>query len=369
MARNRKQHLLSQWLPDWANSASNRPTRPLYHPTQKPTQPRADALPVYSVFVYDGDHLEERASVDIERCQALAGRSETVWINVDGLRKQDVEALCAHYNVHYLAVEDILSAGQRAKMDDFDQVLFCLLPMLFYNGNTGRVETEQVSIVFGDRFLISFQEDPKRDVFNPVREKLRAGLKKMRTSGADYLCYALLDVIVDSYYTIILKINERVERLEDSLLAQQTRGALEKITILRREILLLQRSISPVRELVSGMLRSENNLIAANQTKYFKDVLDHITQAVDYVDNYREQLLDLHDLHMSQLNMRMNAVMKTFTMVATLLAPATVIGGIFGMNFDIIPMAHQKMGFYLAVTAMILIPLLMLFWFKRRGWF
>jgi magnesium transporter len=226
-----------------------------------------------------------------------------------------------------------------------------------------------VSIVLGKGFVLSFQEDPQRDVFNPIRDRLRTTGSKLRQRTADYLCYSLIDVIVDSYFEVIEKMNERVERLEDALLLQKESNALAKISILRREIMLLRRSILPVRDLVNGFLRSENELLEERHEKYYKDVFDHITQANEFVENQRDMLMNLQDLSMSQINLRMNEVMKLFTMVATLLAPATVIGGIFGMNFDVIPFAHQKGGFYISVALMLVIPLLMMIWFKRKGWF
>lgn len=361
---NKLASLLPEWTWNYSQRKSNR-----YHPAREDAVQRPDVEPCYCVFDYDADYLEEKNLKNVDECLAYLHSGHTTWLNVDGLRMADVERLCKHYNIHPLAMEDILSTGQRAKMDEIGDVMFCLLPMLYYNNGTGEIEAEQVSIVFGKDFLISFQEDPERDVFKPVRDKLRGGYMNLRQKPAEYLCYSLIDVIVDSYYNIIEKLNERIERLEDSLLLRKENGALEKISILRRQVILMQRGISPVRELVYGFLRSENDLLEEQHEKYYKDVLDHITQAIEYVENHREMLMNLQDLNMSQLNMRMNEVMKAFTMVATLLAPATVIGGIFGMNFDVIPLAHQTQGFYFAVFAMLFIPLLMLIWFKRKGWF
>jgi magnesium transporter len=369
MGLMRQANKLANLLPDWPWNYSGRTSHKTFNPAREGEQQRPDVAPVYTVFDYDAGHLEERTLPHVEACFPFLNSGHTTWLNVDGLRKEDVERLCRRYNVHDLAIEDILSTGQRAKMDEIGDILLCLLPMLYYNENTGEIETEQVSIVLGRDFLLSFQEDPMRDVFDPVRDKLRKGYAKLRSNPAEYLCYSLIDVIVDSYYTIIEKLNQRIERLEDALLLQKERGALPKISILRREIILMQRAISPVRELVQAFLRSDSELLETKNEKYYKDVLDHITQAIDYVENHREMLMNLQDLNMSQLNMRMNEVMKTFTMVATLLAPATVIGGIFGMNFEVIPLTHQQQGFYIAVFLMLFIPLLMLIWFKRKGWF
>jgi len=368
MGFRRQANKLVHFLPEWTWNYSKRNPITSYNP-QRPEVREEGVTPVYSLFRFNTEGVEEKKLTSDEACQLQTEHYRTVWINIDGLRKKEVEDICACYHVHNLVVEDILSIGQRAKMDEIEEVLFCLLPMLYYNEGTGQIETEQVSIVLGKAFVLSFQEDPQRDVFNPIRDRLRTTGSKLRQRTADYLCYSLIDVIVDSYFEVIEKMNERIERLEDALLLQQEKNALAKISILRREIMLLRRSILPVRDLVNGFLRSENELLEERHEKYYKDVFDHITQANEFVENQRDMLMNLQDLSMSQINLRMNEVMKLFTMVATLLAPATVIGGIFGMNFDVIPFAHQRDGFYISVVLMLIIPLLMMIWFKRKGWF
>lgn len=364
----RRQKALAKILPEWALDYTKRKSIVAYNPTRE-AEPKPVITPVYTMYRFNSKAIEESRLSVSDVCAVQKADEKITWINVDGLRKEEIEQLCACYGVHTLVIEDILSIGQRAKMDETDNVIFCLLPMLYYNEGTGEIESEQVSIVLGKDFVISFQEDPQRDVFDPIRDKLRNGHLKTRQRPADYLCYGLVDIIVDSYFNVIDKMNLRIEKLEDSLILQQEQNALAKISILRREIIVLKRAIAPVRDLVSGFLRSDNDLLEERHEKYYKDVLDHIIQANEYVENLREMLVNLQDLSMSQVNMRMNEVMKTFTMVATLLAPATVIGGIFGMNFDVIPLAHHAIGFYITVSVMLFVPLLMLIWFKKKGWF
>lgn len=359
---------LARILPEWAWNSSKRRPMASYNPTRDLKDRKPETPTVFTVFDYDTAGYEEKRLPDYKSCYPYLDSGKVTWINVDGLKKHEVDKLCAHYKIHHLVVEDILSIGQRAKMDESGDVIFSLMPMLYYNDDTGEVETEQVSIVLGRDFVISFQEDPERDVFNPVREKLR-NTAHIRQRPADYLCYTLIDAVVDSYFGIIEKINARIERLEDALLLHKERAALEKISILRREVILMRRSIAPVREVVNGFLFSENQLLEERHDKYYKDVLDHIIQANEYTDNHRDMLMNLQDLSMSQINLRMNEVMKVFTLLATLMAPATVIGGIFGMNFDVIPLAHQQQGFYITVAIMLAVPLMMMIYFKRKGWF
>jgi magnesium transporter len=359
---------LAKYLPEWTWNYSKRKPITRYNPNASKDRPKTFE-PVYTIYQYNINSFEERKLTYDEACMASTKADAVTWLNVDGLYKEQVEKIGSCYKIHHLVLEDILSIGQRAKMDDTGEVIYCLLPMLYYNEGTGEIETEQVSIVLGRNFVISFQEDPERDVFDPVRDKLRNKQQRLRSGAADYLCYSLIDVIVDSYFNIIEKMNERIERLEDALMLQRERGALEKISILRREIMVMRRSIFPVRDLVQSFLRSESDLLEERHDKYYKDVLDHITQANEYVENHRDMLMNLQDLSMSQINLRMNEVMKVFTLLATLMAPATVIGGIFGMNFDVIPLAHQERGFYITVGVMLFVPLLMLIYFKRKGWF
>ncbi len=368
MGFRKQANRLMTLLPEWTWNYSKRKPITSYNPQRQELR-HEDVVPVYTLFSYNHTLLDERQLSEADACTSRRQHDQTVWINIDGLRKKEVEKICTCYDIHNLVIEDILSIGQRAKMDEIDEVIYCLLPMLYYNDGTGQIETEQVSIILGRGFVLSFQEDPQRDVFNPIREKLRAAGSKLRQRKADYLCYSLIDIIVDSYFGVIEKMNERIERLEDALLLQKENAALARISILRREVMLLRRSILPVRDLVNGFFRSENELLEERHDKYYKDVLDHITQANEFVENQRDMLMNLQDLSMSQINLKMNEVMKLFTMVATLLAPATVIGGIFGMNFDVIPLTHQQDGFYISVALMLIIPVLMIIWFKRKGWF
>jgi magnesium transporter len=359
---------ISRYLPEWAFKNRSKPLTP-YNPGKEASSSRPEKDTIYTIFDYDEEHIEELKFLDENKCSHYLHNNHMTWINVDGLKKDEVEKLCAQFSVHPLVVEDILSIGQRAKMDEVGDIVFCLLPMLYFNEKSAEVEAEQVSIVMGKDFLISFQEDPDRDVFDPVRERLRGGNQRLRQSRADYLCYSLLDVIVDSYFNIVEKLNARIEHLEDDLINRKEEGALARISLLRREVMVMKRAIQPVRELVNSFLKTENRLIDERNLKYYKDVSDHIIQANDYTENLREMLMNLQDLYMNQINLRMNEVMKIFTMVALLLAPATVIGGIFGMNFDAIPGIHNQRGFFISVGAMLIIPVLMLIYFKRKKWF
>lgn len=340
----------------------------LNNPTVMPTREEAVDIRV-SVFDYDAEHLEVKEFDHIEDCFTYKHTNRISWINIDGLRKKDVEAICGHYGIHSLLVEDILSIHQRPKMDEVDSVLVCLLNMLYFNDQAHSVEQEQISIVLGKDFVISFQEDASRDVFDPMREKLKLHNSKLRQRSADYLLYSMIDMIVDNYYLVMERLGEQIEKLEDEIVRNSSKRSLIKINRLRNELIVLKRNVAPVRDLVNNIIRSESELLEEDTTKYFKDVYDHIMQAYDLTENYRDIMVSMQDLYINNVNLKMNEVMKVMAIVTCLMAPATVIGGIFGMNFDKIPYLHNEYGFWLAVAIMLVIPAYMMFVFKRRGWF
>ena len=331
---------------------------------------RKDAEHVFvTVYDYDESSLDECKLHSVEQSFAYKTNKHITWINIDGLRRTDVEKISEHYGIHPLISEDIFSLNQRPKMDEVDNILYCLLNMLYYNETTQTVEQEQISIVLGKDFVITFQEDPKRDVFNPIRDKLKIPNSKLRLRTADYLCYAMLDLIVDSYFFVMEKLGDRIEMVEEEVIRNSNTRSLARINQLRKELIVLKRNIAPVRDLIGGIIRSESDLLDERTTKYFKDVQDHITQAYDLSENYRDVMISMQDLYINNVNLMMNEVMKVMAIVTCLLAPATVIGGIFGMNFEAIPLLHNKWGFFISVAAMLFIPLWMLRAFRRRGWF
>jgi magnesium transporter len=338
------------------------------NPTAPPIRKEPETLKIY-VYDYDAQGIDTHEIDHVADCDAYTQSPRVTWINVDGIRKKDVEDICNRYGIHYLITEDILSMGQRPKMDELEGVVFCVLNMLYFNKRDSAVEAEQISIILGKNFVISFQEDASRDVFNPLRERLKVASTKVRQQPADFLFYSLIDLIVDNYFVVMEELGNKIEDLEEAIVRSPNTRSLAKINMLRKEMIVLKRSIAPVRELINGILRSDSELLNERTEKYFKDVYDHIVQANDLAENYRDMMMNLHDLYLSNVNLKMNEVMKVMAVVTCLLAPATVIGGIFGMNFGTIPLIHNKWGFFIAVGLMLMIPLIMLRIFIKRGWF
>jgi magnesium transporter len=338
------------------------------NPTIIPQREEAQQVFVF-VFDYNADGVEEKKLDNVESSFQYKTSNRISWINIDGLRKADVDLVANHFNIHPLLVEDILSVDQRPKMEEMDKVLFVLLNMLYYDDNNQTVEQEQISMVLGRDFVISFQEDPNRDVFDPLRTRLRIPNSKIRQGSADYLCYSMLDLIVDNYFLVMEKLGNRIEVIEEEVIRYSNKRTLAKINQVRKELIVLKRNIAPVRDIISSIIRSDSDLLDDRTTKYFNDVYDHIIQAYELSENYRDVMVSMQDLYINNVNLRMNEVMKVMAIVTCLLAPATVIGGIFGMNFEQIPYLHNKYGFFIAVGIMLLIPIWMLYMFKKRGWF
>lgn len=338
------------------------------NPTIAPSRKEPEKT-LISVYEYNASDVQYEQLDIVEDCFKYLHSSNISWINFDGLKKADIDKTCAHFGIHPLIAEDILSWGQRPKMDELNSLLFSLLNMLYFNKETYSVESEQVSIVLGSNFVLSFQEDASRDVFNPLREKIKIAGSKIRQSNADYLFYSLIDMIVDNYFVIMEQLGEKIEELEEDITHRPDTRTLAKINMIRKEMIFLKRNISPVREMINGILRSESNLVEEKTEKYFKDVYDHIVQANELAENYRDMMINLQDLYLSNVNLKMNEVMKVMAVVTCLLAPATVIGGIFGMNFNRIPWLHNPYGFFIAVGLMFIIPLWMIWIFRKRGWF
>lgn len=353
----------------YLNASAKNKLRRTFHP-QRIVEQAPERPPVYSIYHYNAKELKAQVGKQsVDDCHPPESSEWVTWINMEGLRKADVERLCQNFSIHPLLAEDILSIGQRAKMDDMEVHLFSLMPMLSYNEDTGMVQLEQLSLVLGSGFVISFQSGSRVDTMAPVRERLKNNLSSIRQKGADYLAYSIMDAVVDDYFSVLERLSDRLERLEDEVVMKPNGSILVKVTLLRHELMVVKRAIAPVRELINAYWHTDSYLVADNNKKYFKDVYDHIVLAIEYAENYREMAGSLQDLYMNRINTRMNEVMKILTVVTTLLAPATVIGGIFGMNFDKIPFTHQPHGFIITVGSMLLVGFVMLLYFKKKGWY
>ncbi|MEN6427452.1 MAG: magnesium/cobalt transporter CorA [Phycisphaerales bacterium] len=317
---------------------------------------------------YDEQHFEEKQGVSIEECFPFKDTATTTWINIDGIDEIPIiEKIGKAYDLHPLILEDIVTAGQRPKFDNYEKYAYVVLKMLTYNHTARAIESEQISIVFGANFVISFQEDVG-DIFDPIRDRIRQAKGKIRKMGADYLAYSLIDATVDGYFGILEKTGEQIEDLEDELIADPTEGTLRKIHALKREMMSLRRSVWPLRELINAMQRDESSLICSQTRVYLRDVYDHTIQVIDAVEGFRDMVAGMVEIYLSSISNRMNAIMKVLTIIATIFIPLTFVVGVYGMNFPNMPEMRWRWGYQAVLLLMLAIVVVMLAYFRRKKW-
>jgi len=317
---------------------------------------------------YDEGHFEEKEIRSVDECLPYKDKATVTWINVDGIHDTEIiEKLGNGFGLHPLVMEDILHTGQRPKMDDYSDYIYIVLKMLYHDKNM-EIDEEQVSLILGSNFVISFQEDKEGDVFNPIRERIRNGKGRSRKMGADYLAYALMDAIVDHYFTILEKLGEKIELLEETLLTTPTPQTLQKIHQLKRELIFLRKSVWPLRDVVGGLERRESPLIKETTVIFFRDVYDHTVRVIDMIETFRDMMSGMLDIYLSSINSRMNEIMKVLTIIATIFIPLTLIASIYGMNFKYMPELEWHWGYPVVLLTMAVLSILMLIYFRRKKW-
>ena len=327
-----------------------------------------------TVIDYDEKSLQEKQVDHIEDCFQFKTTPSTTWINIDGLHDiKIIEEIGKHYDLHPLTLEDILHTGQRPKFEDLDTYLFVVLMMLRYDDENQTVLFEQVSLILGSNYVISFQENIG-DVFDQIRDRIRNGKGKVRKMGADYLMYALLDAVVDGYFAILEKLGDKIESLEEELVGDPSEQTLHQIHSLKKEMVFLRKSVWPLRELISGLERSESALIEESTGVYLRDVYDHTIQVIETVESFRDMVSGMLDIYLSSISNRMNAVMKVLTIIATIFIPLTFVAGIYGMNFNPevspwnMPELNWRYGYAAVWLVMLLVAGLMVLYFRRKKW-
>ena len=327
-----------------------------------------------SVIDYSPRKFEEREVKNVEECFPFKDKPTVTWVNVDGLHEVEViEKLGSCFEIHPLVLEDILNTDQRPKIEDFEKHIFLILKMLFIDDKTHEIHSEQVSLILGNNFVISFQESIG-DVFDAVRERIRKGKGRIQKMGTDYLVYCLIDAIVDNYFMILEKIGDTVENLEQDIVANPKIEILQKIYNLKREMIYLRKSVWPLREVINGLLREESKLIKKDTHIYLRDLYDHTIQTIDTIETFRDMISGMIDIYMSSISNKMNEVMKVLTIIATIFIPLTFITGLYGMNFDrdASPLNMPELGWYWGYISvwmiMIILLTVMLIYFKRKKW-
>lgn len=323
---------------------------------------------IIHVIDYDETNFLETELSAAEACIPYKNKPTVTWINVDGVHNVPVlEKLGECFGLHRLVMEDILNTDQRPKVEDFGEYLYIVLKMLS-NGKNGEIVTEQISIVAGSNFVLSFQEGVEGDVFNLIRERLRNGKGRIRKMSADYLTYSLLDAVVDNYFVILEKFGDRIELLETELIESPTQKTVQRIYQLKREMIFLHNAVWPLREVVSTLGKHESPIIREATVPYFRDVYDHVIHVIDSVDIYREMISSMLDMYLSSVSNRLNEVMKILTAISLIFMPLTFIVGLYGMNFKYMPELEWRYGYFVTLFAMFGIGVFMFFYFKRKKW-
>ncbi len=327
-----------------------------------------------TVIDYDGEYYDMKELETVEECFPFKEKPTITWINVEGVHDIDViQELGTYFGWHPLIIEDILNTSQRTKMDIFDDYFFISLKMLLYNSNAQTLGAEQLSLMAGDNYVITFQEK-KGDIFDPLRNRIKNSKGRVRKAGADYLAYALIDSVVDNYFNVLEDIGEVMEEIEEELVTNPAPAILQRIHDLKKEMIFLRKSVWPLREIINGLQREETPLIKESTNIYLRDLYDHTISVIDTVETFRDMISGMLDVYLSSVSNRMNEIMKVLTIFAVIFIPLTFIAGIYGMNFNPekspfnMPELNWYLGYPFALSLMVIVGVVMLFYFRRKNW-
>ncbi len=333
------------------------------------TGDKSDSQLFLEIFDYTSTTFIEKELEHIEEAFGFSETTPVTWINVDGINHTEaITKIGNHYKLHPLVLEDIANTQQRPKIEDYDDYLFVVLKMLSFDKDE-KLHMEHTSLILGKNYVVCFQED-EGDVFDPIRERLRTEKGRIRTMGADYLLYALMDAIVDNYFNLMEGIGDKIEDLEDRLFTKNAddNTITTEIQELKREILKIRKAVFPLREVLNRLEKIEHPLITEKTQFYIRDLYDHIIQISENIEISREMIWGLMDMYMTTISNKMNEVMKVLTIIASIFIPLTFLAGIYGMNFENIPELKYRFGYHILWGVMIVIFVSLLIYFKRKKW-
>jgi magnesium transporter len=337
----------------------------------------ADASPPVLFLIDYNDASATRIRLNTpEECNPYLDTESVSWVDVQGLGSEDIlRRLGKVFNLHPLVLEDVVNVPQRPKVEEYEDQILMIARMITLKEDGKGFFSEQVSFILGQHYLLTVQEEPAYDSFGPVRERIRANKGTIRKQGADYLAYALIDSVIDGFFPVLEAYGEELEELEDEVVANPTRQTMERIHQLKRELLTIRRSIWPQRDAINCLIRDGNLLISNEVRLYLRDCYDHTIQVIDMVETYRELASSLMDMYISSVSNKMNEVMKVLTVISTIFIPLTFIAGVYGMNFDPekspwnMPELDWYWGYPACLAVMLIVAIVMVLFFKRRGWF
>ncbi len=320
------------------------------------------------LFEYDADEIKETELSTVDEAFPIRDDPPVGWLNVDGLHDPELlRKVRDYFDLHLLLMEDVVTVDQRPKMDEYPGCLYLLVPMLSFHSDTLTVQSEQLSLILGPTWVLTFQER-EGDVFEPVRERIRSASGRIRSRGADYLAYALLDAVVDRYFVILEKLGDVTEEMEPRVLADPIPRTLQQINHLKRELLLMRKAVWPLREVLNAFGRTESPLVEAGSRAFIRDVYDHAVHVIDTVETLRDLASGMTDLYLSSVGQKTNEVMKVLTLVATIFIPLTFLAGVYGMNFEFMPELKIRWAYPALWGVMLLVAGGMVWYFRRRKW-
>jgi len=328
------------------------------------------ARPLITVFGYDEGRYVRLQVRSIEECRELRDRFRVLWVNIDGLHEvQVIEEAGKEFGIHLLTQEDILHIQQRPKIEEFGDYLFLMLRMLGTEDDSLDIAEEQLSMVVGKNYVITFQEKPG-DMFDAIRERIATAGTPLRKRGPDYLAYALIDAVVDNYFTVIEQFESRIEELDAQLLDQSGNTAFQSIYALKKELILLRKSVWPMREIINMISRDGLGVIDGTTTgPFFRDIYDNVILVIETVETYRDIVIGMYDTRLAIVNNRMNEIMKVLTIIATVFMPLSFIAGVYGMNFRYMPELEWRWGYFAVLGFMAAVFTAMMRYFHTKRWF
>ncbi len=325
--------------------------------------------PLITMIAFNESEVVTRQCADMRECLPFKEKYRVVWVDICGLHDTSlIEQAGEFFGIETLTLEDVLHTGQRPKVEDFDRYLYIVLQMLEYGGAEAGITREQLSIVIGKNFVVTFQEKPG-DMFGYVRQRIDNTGSKVRKLGADYLAYTLIDAVVDHYLTILEEVENTIDQLEAALLENYSKDTFESIYTLKRELIILRKSVWPLREAVGRVTRDDIQVIGDSVDPYYRDIYDHIILVIDTVEVFRDIVTGMQETYLASVNNRMNEVMKFLTMIATIFMPLSFIAGLYGMNFHYMPELWWRWGYYAVLGVMFLIFGGMVLFYRSRKWY
>lgn len=321
-----------------------------------------------SIIDYSKSSFTEKTSATVEECIPFKDKPTITWINVDGIRQLDViERLGTQFGLHPLTLEDIAITVQRPKIDDLDEYIFIILKMISYDEKEKCPVLEQLSMVVGGNFVITFQE-VEGDVFDPIRDRIRQSKGRIREMGSDYLAYSLIDMIVDHYFAVLERLGNRIERMEDEVMQNPNSATLQEIHIIKRQLIVMRRCVWPLRDVLAHLSRGDSPKIRKTTLPYVRDAYEHTIQVMDSIESFRELVSGLLETYLSTVSNRMNEIMKVLTIISTIFIPLTFVAGVYGMNFEHMPELSSRWGYPAVWAVMIAVSITLLVFFRKRKW-